>query len=132
MKRSLFKKLSCYQGSKDIETDLVDPPYVSSDDEIAKVIRSIFTVDEVSGLPKGDLTYYLSPDGNPAVKAWLENNLLKIRSVRGSSVEGLTDDLIEEFSRKQGESVSDYQSRLLSIYDAAVSDIESLNNQNND
>ena len=27
----------------------------------------------------GDLSYYLSPDGNPTVKQWLENNLLKPR-----------------------------------------------------
>lgn len=122
MKRELFKKLSCYQGFKDISCDSVDPDFIPSNEEIDRIIRDIFSIDEISGLPKGDLAYYLSPDGNPTVKAWLENNLLKPRSVAGSSLDGLTDDMIEEYSRKSEESVSDYSSRLLGIYDSAMAE----------
>ena len=42
----------------------------------------------------------------------------------GSSVEGVTDDMIFEMSRKSGESVSDYQSRLTSLYDSAKAEYE--------
>lgn len=88
-------------------------------------MKEIFSVDEVSGLPKGDMAYYLSPDGNPQVKAWLENNLLKPRAIKqGSSIEGVTDDMLEEFSKRSDESSFDYQVRLRSIYDDAVATIQ--------
>ena len=107
-------KLATLQGKADVD-----------DSELKKVLDEIFTVDPVSGLPQGDYQYYMSPSGNPVVKQWLENNLLRPRmSSGGSSVEGVTDDMIFEMSRKSGESVSDYQSRLTSLYDSAKAEYE--------
>ena len=57
--------------------DVIDPEYVPSTSQLDEILKDIFSVDPESGLPRGDLAYYLSPDGNPTVKAWLENNLLK-------------------------------------------------------
>lgn len=95
------------------------------DSDLKKVLDEIFTVDPVSGLPQGDYQYYMSSSGNPVVKQWLENNLLRPRmSSGGSSVEGVTDDMIFEMSRKSGESVSDYQSRLTSLYDSAKAEYD--------
>lgn len=119
MRRDLYIHMSCFCGLKDIPFEPVDPPYVIPDTDLDRIIRDIFTVDEISGLPKGDISYYLSPDGNPTVKLWLENNLLKPRSVNSDSTLGLDDDIIFEFSRKPDESVFDYSSRLSDLYNKA-------------
>ena len=113
-----------------VETnDVIDPEYVPSTSQLDEILKDIFSVDPESGLPRGDLAYYLSPDGNPTVKAWLENNLLKPRAARvGTSIDGVTDDMLNEYSRRKDESVADYAERLRSIYDSATAEIEKLNN----
>ena len=66
--------------------------------------------------PRGDIQYWMSSEGNPQIKQWLENNLLKPRAKQsGSSIEGVTDDMIVEMSRKSGESPEAYASRLASV-----------------
>lgn len=117
-----------------VETnDVVDPEFVPNSSQIDEILKDIFSVDPESGLPRGDLAYYLSPDGNPTVKAWLENNLLKPRAARvGSSIEGVTDDMLEEYSRGKDESVVDYAARLRSIYDTATAEIDKLNKAGNE
>lgn len=99
------------------EPELPEP--VKSDSEIDFILKEIFSVDPRTGLPMGDIAYYLSPDGNPAVKDWLVNNLLKPRSGGNEFNPDLTDDLIVEMSRQHNESVDDYSSRLMGIYDDA-------------
>lgn len=115
-------KLACYQGI-DINVGNnkpKDPEYEYSETQLQSVLNEIFSVDPVSGLPKGDIQYYLSSDGNPVVKQWLENNLLKPRAVDScSSIEEVSDDMLVEFSRKSDESISAYQERLMSLYDGA-------------
>lgn len=96
------------------------------DSQLKRVLDEIFAVDQDSGLPKGDIQYWLSSEGNPQIKQWLENNLLKPRAKSsGSSIEGVTDDLIVEFSRKSGESFDSYTSRLASLYESAKAEYES-------
>lgn len=126
MKKSLAKHFAQY---KNIDLKYVTPaePLVDyvDDSDLKKVLDEIFTVDPVSGLPQGDYQYYMSSSGNPVVKQWLENNLIRPRKFsNGSSVEGVTDDMIFEMSRKSGESVSDYQARLTSLYDSAKAEYE--------
>lgn len=129
MNRELWKKMSMYSGIKDAnEPVIVLPDYVPNDSELDNVLREIFSVDERTGLPKGDLAYYLSPDGNPTVKQWLENNLLKPRSSRGENIADLTDDMIAEYHRGSDESVLDYQARLIGYYDSAIAEMEKLKN----
>ena len=84
------------------------------------MLDAIFCVDERTGFPKGDIQYYMSSDGNPMVKQWIEQNLLQPRVASGQSTpEGVTDDMIAEMSRGANESLSDYQARLTSIYEDA-------------
>ena len=129
MDKSCYKRMSMYQGISWNEPSYVEvPDYVMPDDELYRVLQEIFSVDERTGLPKGDLAYYLSPDGNPVVKQWLENNLLKPRAARGENPADLTDDLIAEYHRGADESVSDYQERLMGYYDSALAEIEKLKN----
>lgn len=91
-------------------------PEVQIDAALKDVLDEIFSVDPVTGNSRGDIQYFLSKDGNPQVKAWLESNLLQPRR-ENPSFEGkdVTDDLIAEFSRQSGESAESYASRLVSI-----------------
>lgn len=108
-----------------LANDVFDPAYVCSDSDFDRILKEIFSVDPSSGLPQGDLAYYLSPNGNPQIKQWLENNLLKPRAEKvGTSIEGVTDDMLLEMSRGSNESVEDYAIRLHSIYDECRNVIE--------
>ena len=130
MDRSLAKWFSVYSclnlsyNGRDLHKSPEPAPDTS---ELKQVLDEIFSVDPVTGFPKGDIQYYLSSDGNPMVKQWLETHLLKPRQSSGQSLQGLTDDMIVEFSRGKGESIEDYQARLTSLYDSAKAEYESLN-----
>lgn len=129
-----IKNMSMYLGCDPIYVSpVVDPEYVPIEDDMQRVLREIYTVDEVTGVPQGDLVYYLSPNGNPQVKEWLVNNLLKPRAAaQGSSVEGVTDDMLAEFAKGRDESPTQYRDRLNSIYQQATADIEKFKNSNLD
>ena len=88
-------------------------PEVLIDSALKEVLDEIFSVDSVTGNPRGDIQYFMSKDGNPQVKAWLESNLLQPRR-ENPSYDGIdvTDDLLAEFSRKSGENFEHYVSRL--------------------
>ena len=117
--RKDISNMSMFAGlSVPASNGVVDPDFVPNESEMMRVLSEVFSVDPVSGLPKGALSYYLSPDGNPQVKAWLENNLLKPRAISvGSSIEGVTDDMIEEMQRLPNESNFDYAKRMRGIFD---------------
>lgn len=109
-------------------SDYKVPEYVMSDSDLQRVLNEIFSVDEVSGLPKGDIAYFLSKDGNPQVKAWLESNLLSPRAKEsGTSIDGVTDDFIAEYARNDGESIADYSIRLRGYFDSAKAELSKLN-----
>lgn len=122
MKKSLAKKFAqCEHMDLSIKVVIDVPKFEYDDSQLKQVLDEIFAVDPVSGFPRGDIQYFLSKDGNPQVKAWLESNLLQPRAVSsGSSVEGVTDDMIAEFSRQPGESTASYAARLASIRDEAM------------
>ena len=127
MKKSLAKYFSVYQHI-DLNAQSVEKFYVEAldDSQLKRVLDEIFSVDEISGLPRGDIQYWMSTEGNPQVKQWLENNLLKPRAKQtGTSIEGVTDDMIVEMSRKADESASDYAVRLRGIYDSALAEYQS-------
>lgn len=129
MFRERALKLCCFMGLSDLfnPTKPVDPKPQVDDSELKSVLDEIFSVDPVSGFPRGDIQYYLSADGNPLVKQWLETHLLQPRRVSSSNPDGVTDDLINEMSRGANESVSDYQSRLMRLYDSAKAEYNRLN-----
>lgn len=131
MNRKLAKRFPQYQN---LNLDEEKMSYVMNqvsdvkrNSELDEVLKEIFSVDEISGLPKGDIQYFLSKDGNPQVKAWLESNLLSPRAKQtGADESKISDDLIVEMSRCDGETNDDYRSRLMSIYDEAKSNYETL------
>ena len=130
MDKKLAKYFACYKNldlSEEGRNFPVDPKPEKVNSTLQEVLDEIFSVDPNTGFPKGDIQYYMSSDGNPQVKQWIENNLLQPRVSSGSSTpEGVTDDMIVEMSRIKGESVSDYQHRLISIYDSAKAEAGKL------
>lgn len=127
MKRSLAKYLSHFEGVDiNIQTIKIEIPDAEVDDsKLRAVFNEIFAVDPISGFPRGDIQYFMSEDANPVVKQWLLDNLLSPRAKQtGSSIEGVTDDMIVEMSRKDGESVGAYQHRLIDIFESAKSEYE--------
>lgn len=135
MDKRLWKLFAVYQGIEEQETNgsAPDPEYKPSESNLDEIIREIFCVDPISGFPKGDIQYYLSKDGNPDVKRWIENNLLSPRVASGQSTpEGVTDDMIAEMSRQPGESLVDYSSRLRNIYAECKQTIDSSKQPQNE
>lgn len=121
MKRELAKKMSYFQGL-DFNYSPCNKVTVVSDvvnDPLDSVLREIFTTDPVSGFPTGDIQYYMSKDGNPMVKDWLEKNLLMPRQKPVNNVE-YDDDLVFEMSKKSDESFDDYRARILDIVNKSV------------
>ena len=85
MIRDNGRRLAIFAG---IDFDYVshrpaDPEPDIMQTSLKEVLDEIFAVDPISGFPKGDIQYYLSSEGNPQVKQWLENNLLKPRMSGG-------------------------------------------------
>ena len=126
MKRSVLQKLAQFElCDKSAFYFEHTPKYEFNESDLDAVLKEIFSVDPVSGFPNGDIQYWLSKDGNPMVKDWLTNNLLAPRSkMSGTSIEGVTDELIAQMAHSPGESLSDYQSRLVSIYEEARAQME--------
>ena len=121
-----ISNMSMFAGCEPVQHNgVIDPEYIPTDSDMDRILKEIYSVDENSGLPIGDLAFYLSPDGNPQIKAWLENNLLKPRAAaRGTSVDGVTDDMIAEFAKGSNETAEDYAARLKKIYDDTTAEIQ--------
>lgn len=120
MKRELYKKISCLRQIGVVNPDYEkEPDEVKDTSELANILSEIFAVNPLTGLPEGDLAYYMSPNGNPSVREWLANNLLKPRFGERFAKEGLTDDMIAEYARMPSESTLDYASRMRLYYDEA-------------
>lgn len=135
MDKSLAFKFSQFSGlcPDTLSNPLEDEEPEVMNDELQIVLNEIFAVDPVTGVPKGDIAYYLSADGNPQVKEWIMNNLLQPRAVQsGSSIEGLTDDLIAEFGRQSGEDFESYAARLDGIRAEAQKNIDEFKSKQNE
>lgn len=104
------------------EEDLPTP-----ESQLDMILNEIFSVDPVSGLPKGDIAYYLGENGNAQVREWIKVNLLQPRAVlTGADPSRVSDDLIEEFSRRADETNEAYAMRLTSIRSEAEENIRKL------
>lgn len=123
-----IKKFAAYAALDEVPTNFPkDPEYELDETALKNILDEIFAVDPTTGFPRGDIQYYLSASGNPQVKQWLENNILKPRMSANSTMQGLTDDLIAEMSQRKSESVEDYSARIRGIYDDALHQIELAN-----
>ena len=125
MDKRLYKYMSQIQALDNDPCVIVPDKEIRSDSDLERVLSSIFEVDPKSGLPMTDVQYYLSPNGNPQVRDWLINNLMKPRRDAGQySTEHLTDDMIVEFSRGVGETLEDYRERIHNLGEEAKANYE--------
>lgn len=103
----------------------IDKVATSSDvtDNVQQLLNAIYSVDPITGHPKGDLAIYLSSNANAEVKQFIEQNLLHPNvsesgalspndSLLNSMKKNITDEDIAQFSRKRSESVQEYADRL--------------------
>lgn len=119
MKKSLANNFAAF-ANLEFSSDKkmpADPPYVAPDSDLDRVLKEIFSVDPDTGVVRGDIAYFMSGNGNPQIKQWIENNLFtSMRNNGGYDPKVTNDDLIVEFSRRSDESVSSYSQRLLQYY----------------
>lgn len=95
---------------KEKESVLVESK--KADDSILSII---YGLDPVSQLPTGDLQYYVSDKANPEIKQFILDNLMRDVSSAAnppSKINGVTDDMVLEMMRRDGESSQQYMSRL--------------------
>ena len=133
MKKELAKYLAIAQGL-DLSyrcgpTPLADVDGVHKND-IDNILSEIFAPDPLTGAPKGDIAYYLSPDGNPMIKQWLETNLLAPRGVTSSNGQ-YDDDTIAEYSRNADETVDAYRERIIGYIESNRVIIENAKKESN-
>lgn len=72
----------------------------------------IYAIDEVTNLPKGDIALYLGKDTDPDIRKFIEDNLMAKSSSVNLGTKGVDDDTILQLTRNNGESQSDYASRI--------------------
>lgn len=87
------------------------------------LIKVIYKPDERTGLPTGDLSYYVSDSVNPEIKSFiLQNLLMDTSSVASPKIpDGISEQDAFDLMRGRDESVDDYRARLNSF---AVSNVE--------
>lgn len=77
------------------------------------LLSIVYAMDEVTNLPKGDLSYLVSDKANPQVKEFILNNLMRdVSGAKNVTISGLSDDDLLALSRNPNESVADYANRL--------------------
>lgn len=130
MKKDIALKFAVFSAlSADVIKRDSDPAYVAPDSDLDRVLKEIFSVDSDTGVIRGDIAYFMSGNGNPQIKQWIENNLFtSMRNNGGYDPKVTNDDLIAEFSRRSDESVSAYSQRLLQYY-ADAKALESKDNK---
>ena len=119
MKKETFYNLSNGSRAKDIEKHFVKVE-VSDETPMEKhnpddvFLKIVYSIDERTRCPKGDLQYLVSDKVNPEVKQWILEHLLLDMSAAAfhSSVKGLSDDDIAALAMQPTETVQDYCSRV--------------------
>lgn len=83
--------------------------------ELQRFLSLVFTVDERSNAPVGDLQVLFSDKVSPEIREWVKSNLLTDASSMMSSSRfssDLDDDTITALTRNQNESKYDYINRV--------------------
>lgn len=94
------------------EVEKVDGDLVKS--SVDPIINMIYAPDSRTGLPTGDLVYWVSDNVNPEVKDFIKANLMMDVSVASNIAAdaNLSDEDILALSPNKGESIEDYAQRL--------------------
>lgn len=78
------------------------------------ILQEIYAPDPRTGLPTGDIGYFVSDKANPEIKQFILEQLFMdvSASANPTAPKGLSDDDILLLSRQTGESNQDYMNRL--------------------
>lgn len=107
-----------YDQIKDV--DFPQPKPVEPEDEKKSaddvIFDEIFSVDPVTLLPDGDIACFMSENTSESVRNFISQNLLNENGGLSdtSKFDGLSDDVIAEFTRGGDESIEHYRNRLVS------------------
>lgn len=119
MRKSEFKGFSFADTFENYilypEVKGIDENYVSENhDPQDSLLRLVYTLDERTLCPTGDLQYFVNPKANPEVKKFILDNLLMdvSSSAKPALPDGLSDDDIFALSRQNGESLDAYVERM--------------------
>lgn len=111
-------KYDFMRRAKEIESKVVDVkvderPVMEKHDPNSALLKVIYSCDS-SGLPCGDLKYYVNSKANPEIKQWILNNLMfDTSSAQNVKIpDGLDSDTAFALQRVAGESVEQYASRI--------------------
>lgn len=104
---------------QDIELNLVQPEIdekvvQESHDPKDAFLRIVYSLDERTKLPTGDLTYLVSDKVNPEIKQWVLDNIMLDTSSAAHvcPVNGMSDDDIAALARSPKETSIEYMQRL--------------------
>ena len=79
----------------------------------------IFSVNPLTGLPQGDLALFMNENTSPEVRQYITQNLMSdnsagiVPSVSAKDSDSISDDMIVELSRRDGESLGSYRDRMI-------------------
>ena len=119
MKKNRFYSLSNAYRAKEIEDNFVMPVLDDQDiqdkhDPKDSFLSIVYSIDERTKLPTGDLNYLVSDKANPEVKQWILQNLMMdvSASAMPAAPKGLSDDDIASLARDPKEDVRSYMNRV--------------------
>lgn len=119
MKKETFYNLSNASRCEEIEKHFVKaevndekPMERHNPDDV--FLKIVYSVDDRTRCPKGDLQYLVSDKVNPEVKQWVLQHLMTDMSAAAfrSQVKGLSDDDIASLAMQPNETVSEYCTRV--------------------
>ena len=128
MKRKEVYKFRFAERLESIEKGFV-PPVISDDlpvqeskDPNDSFIKMVYTIDERTKLPIGDIHYLVTDDVNPALKEYVLKNLMFDTSgiANPPLPDGVPDDVAVALARDSREDTSSYIERLNRYYDSNV------------
>lgn len=107
--------LNCQFGDVQ-EIELEDSVLKQKGEELFNII---FGVDEITGLPSGDLAMFMNKNTSPEVRQYITENLMRDVSsaaapaVSAKNFKDLDDDMIAQLSRGSSESLGSYRDRMI-------------------
>lgn len=128
MKRKEVYKFRFAERLELIEKGFV-PPVISDDlpvqeskDPNESFIKMVYTIDERTKLPTGDIHYLVTDDVNPALKEYVLKNLMfDTSSIANPPLpDGVPDDVAVALARDSREDTPTYIQRLNRFYDSNV------------
>lgn len=122
MKKELYKNFDYARRVDAIREHFVEAPEkpveILRETAVDSLLSVVYSTDERTGLPTGDLGYLVNKNANPDVRRFILDNIMTdVSSAANPSIpDGISDDLAFDLSRKPMESVEAYGNRINEYY----------------